>query len=279
MQSNFVTCKSCGTRFQGRFCNNCGEKVYHPHDKSFSHFLEEAFHFITHFDTKIFRSLRLMFTKPGFLALECCEGKRRKYISPVSMFMIGVVIYLLFPVLQGLNISFYSHISNNNSLHINVIQKWAEHKASVEQISLEHLGEKFNHLSPKFSKVLLLVLIPLTAIALSLLFRRKKEYFFDHMMLAAEINAVILFLVFLFLPVIFVGISKLLPINLEYGDTVIFLFLHGILLLLILVFSFKRFYQVKFLNALIKAFLFIILYMLVLHVYRLIVFSIVMLFI
>jgi len=195
------------------------------------------------------------------------------------MFMIGVVIYLLFPVLQGLNISFNNHISNNNSLHINVIQKWAEHKASVEQISLEHLGEKFNHLSPKFSKVLLLVLIPLTAIALYLLFRRKKEYFFDHMMLAAEINAVILFLVFLILPVIFVGISKLLPINLEYGDTVIFLILHGILILLILVFSFKRFYQVKFLNALIKAFLFIILYMLVLHVYRLIVFSIVMLFI
>jgi uncharacterized protein DUF3667 len=279
MQPTFVTCKSCGTHFQGRFCNNCGEKVFHPHDKSLTHFIEEAFHFITHFDTKIFRSLRFMLSKPGFVAMEFCEGRRRKYFSPVSMFMIGVVIYLLFPVLQGLNISFDNHISNNNSFHFYLIQKWAVHKASVEQITLAQLAEKFDHLSPKFSKVLLLVLIPLSALALSLLFTRKKKYFFDHMMLAAEINSVILFLVFLILPVLFIGISKILPINLEYGDNVLFLTLHGILVLLILFSSFKRFYHVKFLNALLKAFLFIILYMLVLHIYRLIVFSIVMLFI
>ena len=279
MQPSFVTCKSCGTQFQGRFCNNCGEKVYHPHDKSLSHFIEEAFHFITHFDTKIFRSLRLIFSKPGFLAMEYCEGSRRKYFSPVSMFMIGVVIYLLFPVLQGLNISFSNHISNNNSFHFHLIQRWAEHKASVEQITLEQLAEKFDHLSPKFSKVLLLVLIPLSALALSLLFRGKKKYFFDHLMLAAEINAIILFLVFLILPVLFLGITKVLPINLEYGDNVIFLTLHGIIMLLIITFSFKRFYQVRFLHALIKALLFIILYLPVLHIYRLIVFSIVMLFI
>ncbi len=279
MQATPVTCKTCGIQFQGRFCNNCGEKVLHPHDKSISHFIEEAFHFITHFDTKIFRSLRLMFAKPGFVAMEYCEGRRRKYFSPVSMFMIGVVIYLLFPVLQGLNISFHNHISNNNSLHIYIVQKWAVHKASVEQITLAQLAEKFDHLSPKFSKVLLLVLIPLSALVLSLLFRRKKAYFFDHMMLAAEINAVILFLVFIILPVLFVGISKVLPINLEYGDNVLFLTLHTILILLILIFSFKRFYQVKFLTALIKAILFVILYILVLHTYRLIVFSIVMLFI
>src|SRR5262245_37110875 len=118
MQPTPVTCKSCGTRFEGSYCNNCGEKVYHAHDKSIKHFLEEAFHFNTHFDTKFFRTFWLIFKKPGFVSKEYCEDKRKKYFSPVSLFLIGVVIYLLFPALRGLNITFFNHINNNNSLHL-----------------------------------------------------------------------------------------------------------------------------------------------------------------
>jgi hypothetical protein len=279
MQPTTVTCKSCGTLFRGKYCNNCGEKVYHAHDKKISHFIEEAFHFITHFDNKFFRSFWLMFARPGFVAAEYCEGRRKKYFSPVNMFLLGVVIYLLFPVLQGLNISFSNHIANNNSMHLYFVQTLAEHKAVARQISLEQLAEKFNNLSPKFSKVLLLVLIPLTGLVLALLFRRKKKYFFDHLMLAAEINSIFLFLVYFILPVLFKGISSLFSLNFDYGDTVVFLSLHALLVILILVIAFRRFYQVKLLHALLKSILFIILYMLALHIYRLIVFSIVMLFI
>ena len=279
MQPTIVTCKTCGNRFQGNYCSHCGEKVYHAHDKRLAHFLEEAFHFITHFDSKFFRSLFLIFARPGLVALEFSEGKRKRYFSPVSMFMVGVVIYLLFPVLQGMNISFHNHLANNNYLHFYVIQEWAEQKANAEYITLEQLAEKFDHLSPKFAKVLLLVLIPFSALALALLFKRKRKYYFDHLMLSAEINSVFLFLVFLILPAFLLAISRLLGFNLDYGDTVFFLTLHGVLVLLILVLSFRRFYQVKWLHAFLKALLFIALYMLILLVYRLIVFSIVMLFI
>ena len=189
MQPTMLTCKSCGNHFQGNYCNRCGEKVYHAHDKKLSHFLEEAFHFITHFDNKFFRSFWLMFSKPGFLAKEYGEGKRRKYFSPVSMFLIGIVVYLLFPLLQGFNISFNSHISNNNQLHFYALQQWAQHKAAAGNITLVVLAEKFDHVSPKFSKILLILLIPFAALILTLLFRRKRKYYFDHMMMGAEFNS------------------------------------------------------------------------------------------
>src|SRR6476659_6931993 len=149
MQHKPVTCKNCGNLFQGSYCNLCGEKVYHEHDKSFSHFIEEAFHFVTHFDSKIFRSCWLIFSNPGFLAREYSEGRRKNYFSPISLFMIGVVIYLLFPLLQGMNISFSNHISNNKFLHLYFPRNWALHKLAVEHISAGELAEKFNHLSPK----------------------------------------------------------------------------------------------------------------------------------
>src|SRR5437764_14672974 len=99
MQHTSVTCKNCGNQFQGNYCNLCGEKVYHDHEKTFSHFLEETFDFITHFDSKFFRSLWLIFSRPGFLAREYADGKRTTYFSPLSLFLIVIVIYLLFPLL------------------------------------------------------------------------------------------------------------------------------------------------------------------------------------
>src|SRR5215510_13853095 len=181
MQPTIVTCKNCGYQFHGKYCTHCGEKVYGEHDKKLSHFLEEAFHFITHFDNKIFRSFWLMLVRPGFVPKEYCEGKRKRYFSPISLFMVGVVIYLLFPLLQGMNISFANHLNNNNSLHFYAIQNWAVHKAGAEHISLDTLAEKFDHLSPKFSKIFLVVLIPLTGLILAALFHRKRKYYFDHL--------------------------------------------------------------------------------------------------
>jgi hypothetical protein len=40
---NIINCKNCGNSFAGKFCNNCGEKVYTDHDKSFAHILKRYF--------------------------------------------------------------------------------------------------------------------------------------------------------------------------------------------------------------------------------------------
>jgi hypothetical protein len=64
--------------------------------------------------------------------------------------MIGVILYLLFPILQGLNISFGSHLANNRMLHIGFVEKWAIKKAHNEGVSLEKIAIKFNNKSPGF---------------------------------------------------------------------------------------------------------------------------------
>ena len=279
MQPTPVTCKSCGTVFEGKYCSVCGEKVYEEHDKKISHFFEEAFHFITHFDNKIFRSFWLMLTKPGFVPKEYCEGKRKSYFSPISLFMVGVVIYLLFPLLQGMNISFANHLNNNNFLHFYALENWAVHKANAEHISLDALAEKFDHLSPKFSKVLLVVLIPLTALNLAILFRKKRKYYFDHLIMAAEFNSFYLYFFFMILPLIVILLSKLPGINLDAGDSVFFFSLQGAITLLWIGAALRRFYQAKYITILWKGLLFVVMYLIMLSVYRLILFSAVMLFI
>jgi len=159
-------CQNCGQPTPGKFCANCGEKVYTAHDKSIRHLFEEAFHFITHLDSKFFRSIALVIKKPGFLSVEFCRGVRKKYFKPVSLFLIGVVIYLLLPFVQGLNLRFDSSIATFNSIGIHVLETAAEKKAAAHHVTMETLGEHYDAKSPKIAKLLLFLVLPLTGLAL-----------------------------------------------------------------------------------------------------------------
>jgi hypothetical protein len=280
MESTVITCKNCGNHVSGAYCNRCGEKVYTEHDKKLSHVIEEAFHFITHLDSKFLKTLKYIFTRPGLVSKEYCEGKRKKYYKPVSLFLIGVVIYLLFPLLQGLNISFSSHISNNKTMHIYYTRDLALHKMQTHHLTEYQLAEKFDHLSPKFAKILLFIMLPLTAFALSLIFFRKGRYFFDHFILATEINTAFLFLFFILVPLIFTIVNAIFHTGLDYGDSsLLFSALQILLVFFVLIVSLKRFYSVSFVQASLASLLFVVGYLMTVFIYRQLVFVLVMLFI
>ena len=279
MQPTQQTCLNCGAGFFGNYCNQCGEKVYSQHDKKLSHFFEEGLHFITHFDTKFLKTLWTIFSKPGFYSKEYCEGKRKKYFKPVSLFLISIVIYLLFPLLQGMNISLGNHINNNKAMHIGYSLSWAKHKMEKQHISEGELSAKFNHISPKFAKILLLLLLPLSAFSLSLLFRNRKRYFFDHFILATEFNTFSLLAFFLIIPAIFILTNTLTHLKIDYGDVPLFWIFQILIILTVLTASFRTFYGVKFFEALLKSILFMISFLVILFIYRQITFIAVMLFI
>jgi hypothetical protein len=283
-ETNIIVCKNCGNSFAGKFCNNCGEKVYTDHDKSISHLFEEIFHFITHFDNKFFTTLFLFFKKPGFVSRQFCNGIRNRYFRPFSVFMIGVILYLLFPILQGLNISFGSHLANNRALHIGFVQKWAVKKAHNQGVSLEEIAVKFNNKSPGVSKLLLILIIPLSAVVLLGIFYKSKKYYFDHFVLAAEINSFYLYFLFLMMPVFFRVVDRIGNMihpgfDFRIADT-ISLIIYFISLPIFYFVAFKRFYQVKTFTAIGKTLLFLLLHsFIVMLLYRLILYTVVMLLI
>lgn len=183
--SSSVTCKNCGNVFTGNYCSNCGEKVYHDHDKSITHFFEDALHFITHLDGTLITTIKTIFTKPGQLSLDYCSGKRKKYFKPLSFFLLLVVLYLLFPLFEGLNMRLQYYPNSFGKFALN----WIETKAASKRITEDELAELFAHKSGKWSKLLLLIIIPLSAFTLWLLHIRKRKYFFDHLVLSTEINS------------------------------------------------------------------------------------------
>ncbi len=80
-------CQNCGADLNGNNCSNCGQKSTAFYDKSIismvGHFFEEIFVW----DSRFFRSIKYLFTRPGFLTHEYISGRIQSYISPLKMFL------------------------------------------------------------------------------------------------------------------------------------------------------------------------------------------------
>lgn len=191
-------CKNCESPLYGEFCSDCGQKVYTENDKSISKLFSEALHFITHFEGKFFKTLKTIYQSPGKLSLDYCNGIRQKYYKPVSFYLLTILLYLLFPVISGMNMEMkYYKSTPILGKHISY---QIENKLLKYKITEEQLSEKFHEKSKSTSKFLLLLLIPLSAPILYLLYFNKKRYLFDNFILLTEINIFFLLTFFILIP-------------------------------------------------------------------------------
>jgi Protein of unknown function (DUF3667) len=94
-EGHLHTCPTCQHQYKGNYCNNCGEKIFHPHDLSLAHLLEDAVDKFTHFDLKIPKSILLLFN-PGYLTEKFLKGIRKPFANPIQLFLIANVIFFLF---------------------------------------------------------------------------------------------------------------------------------------------------------------------------------------
>lgn len=200
-------CKNCGNHFTGKFCNNCGEKVYHEKDKKVSHLFEEAFHFITHFEGTFFTSLKTIFKTPGKLSMDFCNGIRKKYFKPLSFFLMLVIIYLLFPLFEGLNQNMYYYTVNE--LYGPFAQKKVQAVMQAKGMNWDQLADAFHNKAERVSKFLLFSIIPFMALFSWLMGFRKRKFYFDHFIFSTETGSFFLMWGFIIFPVVLFSIRAI----------------------------------------------------------------------
>src|SRR5688572_10665036 len=86
-----TTCKNCDTPFEGKFCSACSQRA-DTHRFTLWHFAHAFFHALTHTDKGILFLIKELLYKPGIVAREYNEGKRKKYFSPITFLLIVMAI-------------------------------------------------------------------------------------------------------------------------------------------------------------------------------------------
>jgi len=88
-------CANCQTLLVGPFCSNCGQR-HEPHVHSLGEFASEALEGVTHADSRLWRTLWLLISKPGFLTVEFLEGRRARYLPPFRLYLVlSVVLFIV----------------------------------------------------------------------------------------------------------------------------------------------------------------------------------------
>jgi hypothetical protein len=90
--ADVARCANCQTPLSDAYCAHCGQKNK-PLNPRMRELTAEVLGEVTDVDNRFIRSVRYLFTRPGFLSREHAEGRRASYVSPVRLYLIFSVAF------------------------------------------------------------------------------------------------------------------------------------------------------------------------------------------
>jgi thiamine biosynthesis protein ThiS len=183
-------CPTCGAQVSGKFCPDCGEKKFGASDLSMRHFFHHALGDFFHFDSKIFGSFRLLFTRPGFLTSEYLRGCRKPYLHPFQLFFIANLIYfLLLPYTGWSGLRTTLAIQTHMMSYKHLASRMVADRIAAKGVTLEQFSHSFDHVVDVQARSLVMLMVPLFALVLALMQWRKKQFFGQHLVFSLHFTA------------------------------------------------------------------------------------------
>ncbi len=176
MEASETICTNCHNNIlnPSNFCPHCSQKI-HVHRLSIGHLLHETVHFFTHADKGIFYLLKMLATKPGKVAREYIEGRRKLYFTPLNFFLIvlGLFVFVLttFKPMQAVNM---------DQLKESVMQIPEREKRERRLEKVARMEKAINFTS-KNSNYLNMALTPIIAGIFFLFYSRRKYNYTEHL--------------------------------------------------------------------------------------------------
>lgn len=237
------SCVSCNSELSGKFCSNCGEKVIDEHNYSILNFINSIQNAFTDIDNNFFRSFYLLIKKPGFLSREYVIGKRVNYLKPIQIFLIANVIYFIiqpFTMINGYNTPLSTQI---NLMPYSSISKEMTDKRIVDlELSFESFEQQYNKKSENYAKSLVILMIPILAFFLKLLYFRSTRYFVEHLVFSVHFFSFYLFYVYSIAFLMFRLIVEVFP---QIGKEIYLTIMSVSILFVYFYFSLHYFYKQK----------------------------------
>jgi len=210
-------CTNCGTTLTGEFCHACGQKRFVESDRRFGHLLQQFVASATDLDGRFWRTFRALAFQPGLLSREYFEGRRASWISPVSLFLAVSVVYFVAPSLGGdLTLQFNQQVSGHlrqralgpdetlnaqqlastGQFYSPLTGRWIDERvrqrdeaaraASGGAIGYSYRDYRlaYDAKANDVSKAMVILHVPVAALALMLMFAGQRRYYAEHFVFA-----------------------------------------------------------------------------------------------
>jgi hypothetical protein len=95
------SCAECGSALTGPYCAQCGQRAAAPDDLTLARFARAAAQEVSGTDARLIASLWALVRRPGLLTREFLDGHRRRWASPVQLFLLASAAYLFVGMPRG----------------------------------------------------------------------------------------------------------------------------------------------------------------------------------
>jgi hypothetical protein len=201
----------------GEFCHACGQKRFVESDRRFGHLLHQFVASATDLDGRFWRTLRALAFQPGLLSREYFDGRRARWISPVSLFLTVSVVYFVAPSLGGdLTLQFNQQVSGHirqlalgpdetlsaqqlastGQFYSPLAERWIDKRVrqrdeAMRAASAGAIGYSYRDYRVAYdakandvSKAMVILHVPIAALALMLMFAGQRRYYAEHFVFA-----------------------------------------------------------------------------------------------
>jgi hypothetical protein len=220
-------CRNCGAQFADAYCGACGQKRFVQSDRRFGHLAAQLFSLVTDLDGRLWGSLRALLLRPGLLERDYMAGRRRRWLPPVTLFLLANLVYFMAPLRADFDLSFVDQVpgpvavealggqapaglwSFPGQLHSAATTPLLERvlarrdarqrAAAGDSYGLPELRRDYDAIAADVSKALLVVHVPFVALLLMAAMAGSRRYYAEHFVVALH------FLAFLMLATLVFG--------------------------------------------------------------------------
>jgi hypothetical protein len=245
MGTSSTVCLNCGTEFKGKFCNNCGQKIIEPHERTIKHFVYQFFGSAFFLENNFLKNIWVLLSHPGKLPLDFIEGRRKRWMPPFSLFFLLNLFFFWYSTSTDLNLSLREQRFQPH--HRWMANYLVKKKISTEGISQEDYEELYNRKSTAYANTLVILHVPILAGFIALYFRRRGYFYTDHFIYALYFLAfLLLFSLFQTIAIYVFGIGMHMNIRIVWQVLKIIFFIS---ILVYLFLSLKKTYHQTILSA------------------------------
>ena len=171
---NTNKCKNCGYIVDKLYCSKCGQKDSEL--LKFKSLIKDFFNDYLDLDSRFFLTFKYLITKPGLLTAEYWRGRKSRYLSPIRIYLITSILFVLFTSLSSHNPKENSHIDV-----LNTEQDILESDMSIYGLAWSLTKNNIDYLFAEQSENLQLFLfLPFFALGLKISNRKLKHLYLTH---------------------------------------------------------------------------------------------------
>jgi hypothetical protein len=195
-----ANCKNCGAALLGRYCANCSQaaNVHVPTTMELVHELLEG---LTHSDSRLWRTLKNLWFKPGRLTQEFVAGKRVAYLPPFRLYLILSLLFFLIysfshnPVqiikfdTEHTTASSVTSCNDTNFISFEGHPDWNERiRHTCEQVTRDN-GENLRHAVISTLPKAMFIFLPLVALLNMLLYWHPRYRYAEQLLFFVHVHA------------------------------------------------------------------------------------------